>query len=212
MEDVYFSAYCRLDNTSGDSTVDLDGNVVGIGRDLDVVPDLQITERGKEVFRVIIKQGDITLGFLPKNTGERVRERLDEGWVCHVYPTYVVYDKETEGFWCEVAVVCYDPAHADALDAFSAHLAKRFAAGDHPAIDLTPEELSTLVESGGAQLPTRTKALPKLSKKSAYYKTKQTTAEKAATAAASGNKGCYVALVAVTLLVVALIVCFFLFR
>lgn len=201
----YYGCYCILDHTSGDSGINVDGNMVSVGRELEWTPELHVTMRGKEVPRVVLGIGNKALGFIPPNVFKHVKECLDEGWTCRAYASLSIFNKLEDRYLVEVAIICYDDAHKAAFDAFCPAVAARIAAGEHPAVALSPKDLARVVESGGSWCGTPKAELPSLKKGSAYYKTKQTTAERVALAAASGNKGCYIGLIIVAAVIIAVV-------
>ena len=203
-DNVYFGAYCRLDEKSGDTEFELDGNIWSIGSELELFPELHITERGKEVPRVVVGVGDKRAGFVPAREFARLKQCMEDGWVCHAYPSLVAYEKASF-YWLEIALVCYDPAHAEAFDKFAAAMQTRIANGERPNVDLSSKQVQHVIESGGSWSEVESLGTPALKKGTVPYKTKTTLAEKAAQGAATGNKGCYVAVVVVLVVIIAIV-------
>lgn len=201
----YFGTYCMLENTSGSSAVQVDGNMVVIGTPLEFTREVHVTDRGKEVPRIVLSRGQNALGFLPANVYKRVAKLMDAGWTCRAYPSLSIFDKLHESYSTEVALICSAPGEDATFDAFAQLMAARIAKGEHPAVALSDKELARVREAGGQWVQTKRTPLPEVKKGTAYFKTKQTTTERLALAAASGNKGCYVALVAVVLVIIAAI-------
>ncbi len=202
----YFGTYCRLVSTSGDSGIKVDGNSWPVGYELEMTPQLHITERGKEVPRVVVGKGGKAAGFVAPEDFERLQPLMDEGWVCRAFTSVIGFDKLKDMYWVEVALMCYPLDLKEAFDPFVAKMAARIGKGEHPAVRLSQKEIAHVIESKGTWADTKKDPLPKLKKGRAYYKTKQTFTENMAQQAASGNKGCYVGLVAFTVIVVAIIV------
>lgn len=192
--DIYYGTYCQLDTESGDSEVIVDGNATAIGLELTLTPQLHVTDRGKEVPRIVLNRGDTAMGFLPENVFKQVARLQEAGWICRAFTSASVFVKSTDSYWVEAAIICYQPDRAEVFDPFVESIAKRIAKGDHPAVALSPKEQGLVVESKGAWCDTKEQKLPKLKKGSAYYKTKRTMTENMAYAAAEGNKGCWVGL------------------
>lgn len=210
--DVYYAIYCRLETQSGDSTVIVDGNTVVIASELMLVEQTHVTDRGKEVDRIVLSRGDQALGFLPSNVYKHVSRRLAEGWICKAYASACAFDKRTDSYWVEAAVFCYRPKDAETFDRFVSSMEARIAKGEHPAISLSSKEIAQVIESKGEWDQTPSQKLPKLEKGSAYYKTKRTMTENMALAAADGNKGCYVGLFVVVFCIIFSIVWFLFLR
>lgn len=210
--DIYYGTYCRLDTESGDSEVIVDGNATAIGLELTITPQLHVTERGKEVPRMVLNRGDMAMGFLPENVYRQVARLQEAGWICRAFTSASAFVKSTDSYWVEAAIICYQPDQADSFGPFVEATAKRIAKGEHPAVALSPKEQSLVVESKGAWCDTKEQKLPKLKKGSAYYKTKRTMTESMAYAAAEGNKGCWVGLFAVVFVIVFGIIWFLFLR
>lgn len=210
--EIYYATYCNLDIESGDSLINVDGNSVVIGAELTLVQQTHVTERGKEVERVVLGRGDQAMGFLPDNVYKRVVKYLERGWTCRAFASADVFDKRINSHWVEAAVICYDSKQAVIFEPFVDMLTERIAKGEHPAVALSPKELALLIESKGTWADVKQQKLPKLPKGSAYYKTKRTMTENMALAAAAGNKGCYVGLFVVVFIVFFSIIWFLFLR
>ncbi len=202
-KNFYYGTYCILDKTSGDSGVNVDGNMAAIGGELDWTPQLHVTLRGKEVPRVVLSRGENALGFLPENVFKQVKKCLDAGWTCRAFSSLVIFDKLKDSYLIEVAVICYADEHATEFARFAELIAARIAKGEHPGVALSEKEVAHVLEAQGAWADTKPAKLPALKKGSALYKTKQTMTERIANAAASKNKGCYIAVVAVLVVIIA---------
>lgn len=210
--DIYYATYCRLDTHSGSSIVEVDGNTVIIGAELTLTEQTHVTDRGKEVERIVLSRGDHAFGFLPENVYKQVKKRLDEGWNCKAFASVAGFNKPTESYWAEAAIFCFRPEDAQIFEPFIASMVNRIAKGEHPSIALSSKELAQVVDTKGAWAQTASQKLPKLEKGTAYYKTKRTTTEKMALAAADGNKGCYVGLYLVVFCIIFSIIWFLFLR
>lgn len=210
--ETYFATYCRLDTSSGDSRVVVDGNTIVIASELTLTRQTHVTDRGKEIERIVLSRGDQAMGFLPDNVCKQVLRYLDEGWICRAFSSAAVFNKLEDEHWCEAAVICYRPEDEGTFNTFVDGLSARMAKGDHPAVALSPKELAQVMESQGTWNGYKSQKLPKLEKGSAYYKTKRTMTENMAYAAAEGNKGCYVGLFVVTFIIIFSIVWFLFLR
>ena len=204
--ETYYATYCQLENTSGDSYIKVDGNTLVIGAELAFTSQLHVTERGKEVKRIVLSRGEMAMGFLPDKVYKRVAKFLDDGWTCRAFTSAAIFNKS------EVAVICYAPGKGDAFDTFVSSIAKRIAKGEHPAVALSSKEVERVIETDGQWAATKSQKLPKLAKGSAYYKTKRTMTENMAYAAAEGNKGCYVGLFVVIFIIIFSIIWFIFLR
>ena len=201
--DIYYGAYCILDNKSGDSGVVVDGNMAVIGAELDWTPQLHVTLRGKEVPRVVLSRGDKALGFIPEQQFKRVKACLDAGWTCRAFTSLVIFDKLADRYLIEVALICYREEDEKTFSTFCDLVGDRIAKGEHPSVALSEKELSRVLESKGTWAQMKPAKLPEIKKGAALYKTKRTVTERAALAAAGKNKGCYIALVVVLVVIIA---------
>lgn len=208
----YYGCYCQLDHTSGDSIIDVYGNALVIGAELTLTQQVHVTEKGKEVPRILLEHGDQALGFLPDRVYRQVAKLLDEGWICRAFTSLAVFDKNEDRYWGEVAIICYDKEQADIFNTYVDLTVKRICKGEHPAVDLSTKEIEHIIEAKGQWSDAKEVKLPRLSKGSAYYKTKRTTTENLAYAAAAGNKGCYVGTFAVALIIILAVVWFLFLR
>lgn len=200
---LYYGTYCILDKTSGDSGVTVDGNMAAIGGELDWTPQLHVTLRGKEVPRVVLSRGKNALGFLPEPVFKQVKKCLDANWTCRAFASLVIFDKLKDSYLVEAAVICYAPEHETEFARFAELMAARIAKGEHPGVALSEKEIAHVLEAQGAWAGTKPAKLPELKKGSALYKTKQTMTERFANAAANKNKGCYLAVFAVLVVIIA---------
>lgn len=210
--DIYYAQYCNLETQNGDSTVIVDGNAVVIGSELSLTEQTHVTNRGKEIERIVLSRGDQALGFLPSSIAKQVSKRLADGWNSAAYASVCVFDKHVDSYWVEAAVFCYDPKEAESIERFIDTMEKRIAKGEHPAINLSSKELEQVLDSKGEWADTPPQKLPKPEKGTAYYKTKRTMTESMALAAADGNKGCYVGLFVVVFCIIFSIVWFMFLR
>jgi hypothetical protein len=211
-DQTYYATYCRLESTNADSHVTVDGNTLVIGAELAFTPQVHLTEKGKEVARIVLGRGNQAMGFLPDDVYKRVEKLRDAGWICRAFTSVAVFDKLENAYWSEVAIFCYEQEGQEIFDTFVNGMVKRIAQGEHPAVSLSPKELEQVIESQGSWLGTKQLKLPKLAAGSAYYKTKRTMTENLAYAAAEGNKGCYAGLFVVVFTIIFSIVWFLFLR
>ena len=180
--------------------------------ELSVTKEIHVTEKGKEVPRILLSRGDVAMGFLPDKVFNRVSKLLDEeGWMCRAFASAVIIDKVSDITQVEVAIICYQPDVAAAIDPFINTLVKHMAKGERPVIDLSPKEVEHVIECAGQSNEIKLQKLPKLEKGRAYYKTRRTMTENMAYAAAEGNKLC-VGLFIVVFLIIFSIVSFIFLR
>lgn len=212
-DERYYGAFCKLDKIDDDDVMTPDQNAIRIGLPLEVVHELHVTHRGKEYDRVYVHDAaGRNAGFLPKQVAKRYIELKAAGWTCHVIPTLIVYSKADEGYWAEVAIMCYSPDVAHAFDPFCQAVCKRIASGDHVEVRLDAQQVQRIVDSAGEWSAVPNAPLPHIDKNSAVYKSKQSGSEKLAQTAIEHTTGCYIVLIAVTVVVVALIAWFFFLR
>ena len=211
-KELYYAAYCILDTQNADSIITVNGNTVVVGAELHMTPQTHVTERGKEVDRIVLSRGEMAMGFLPPDTSKQVKKRLDEGWTCRFLTVAAIFDKRSDSFATEAVAFCYDPAYESTFEPFIASMEKRIAKGERPVVALSPKELARVIESSGTWNETKSQKMPKLERGTAYYKTKRTNTEKLALQAASGNKGCYVGLFVVVFAIIFSIIWFIFLR
>ena len=211
-EQKYYASYCKLDNTNGDSIIKVDGNTMVIGAELSFTNQVHVTQKGKEVPRIVLARGDQAMGFLPGKEYKKVVELQEKGWICRAFLSLAVYNKLENMYWGEVALVCYSKDYEEEFGVFCDKLAKRLSKGGRPAIVLSSKEAARLIETKGQWAEMKEIKRPKLEVGSAYYKTRRTFAENMAYAAAEGNKGCYVGLFIVVFIIIFSIIWFIFLR
>ncbi|MDR1422130.1 MAG: hypothetical protein LBI64_04610 [Coriobacteriales bacterium] len=86
-----------------------------------------------------------------------------------------------------------DRPYVVALRTFIGHITERIAAGDHPGLRLTQQQLVRVIESRGAWYLTKAEPLPDPKRGWAVYKRRTSTTDHLVTAALRHNKGCLVA-------------------
>ena len=106
-------------------------------------------------------------------------------------------------YFGECAVMAYDPADAAAFDRFADAVAARMADGVRTKVDLGPEAAQQVVGSEGAWLPKQTVPMPQAEDGVVVMKARQSALDKVVEQGRAGNKGCYVASVAILVAVVA---------
>ena len=209
----YFGPFCKLVKEDDGDVMTPDQNAVRIGVPMKIVHEVHVTQRGKEYDRVYVNDSTgRPAGFLSKQLTKQVVSLFDQGWLCHAVPTLVVYDKKEGGYWAEVALICYPAEYKSEFDAYVKTFCKKVAAGNHPVVSLSEEQIDQVLESGGTWSDIPNAPLPHINKDSAVYKSKQTSTEKLANTAIEHTTGCYIVLIAATVLVVALAVWFFFLR
>lgn len=209
--EIYYATYCRLDEASGDSCVIVNPNAVVIAAELTVTKEIHVTEKGKEVPRILLSRGDVAMGFLPDKVFNRVSKLLDEGWMCRAFASAVIIDKVSDITQVDVAIICYQPDVAAAIDPFINTLVKHMAKGERPIIDLSPKEVEHVIECAGQSNEIKLRNCP--SSRRGGHTTRQAHDDReCACAAAEGNKGCYVGLFIVVFLIIFSIVSFIFLR
>lgn len=209
----YYGAFCKLVKEDDGDVMTPDQNAIRIGTPLSVTHEVHVTKRGKEYDRVFVTDPvGHDAGFLPKQVANRLVELFDQGWLCHVIPTLVVYSKKDEGYWAEVAIVCYPKELQQPFDAFLTAVCHKIASGNHTDVRLSDEQVDMILSSNGSWSDVANAPLPHIDKESAIYKSKQTGTERLTTTAIEHTTGCYIVLIAATVLVVAFAVWFFFLR
>lgn len=124
-------------------------------------------------------------------------------------------DHPGEGvYWGQVAIICYEKPHAQAFERFEQQVARRMADNVRTEVDLGPDAIAHITESGGEWLPTKTVPMPAKEKGTAILKCRRSVTDKLIETGRTGNKGCYIAswaflLVAVAAIIFALKSCVF---
>ena len=211
-EQKYYACYCRLDSTSADSLITVDGNAMVIGVELSLTQEVHVNQRGKEVPRIVLANGDYPMGFLPVKEYKKVTDLQEKGWVCRAFLSLAVYNRLENSYWAEVALVCYSKEYEKAFAGFCDGVIRRICKGGRPDIDLSDAEVERVIETNGQWAETNEKKRPKLEVGSAYFKTRRSFAENMAYAAAEGNKGCYVSLFIAVFIIIFTIIWFVFFR
>lgn len=183
-----------------------------IGAELTFTHQVHVTQKGKEVSRIVLARGDQAMGFLPSKEYKKVTELQEKGWTCRAFLSLAVYNKLENTYWGEVALVCYSKEHEEEFGVFCGKIEKALSKGGRPAIDLSSKEVSRVIETKGQWTGIKEIKRPKLEVGSAYYKTRRTFAENMAYAAAEGNKGCYVGLFIVVFIIIFSIIWFIFLR
>ena len=211
-EQKYYACYCRLDSTSADSLITVDGNAMVIGVELSLTQEVHVNQRGKEVPRIVLANGDYPMGFLPVKEYKKVTDLQEKGWVCRAFLSLAVYNRLENSYWAEVALVCYSKEYEKAFAGFCDGVIRRICKGGRPDIDLSDAEVERVIETNGQWAEMNEKKRPKLEVGSAYFKTRRSFAENMAYAAAEGNKGCYVSLFIAVFIIIFTIIWFVFFR
>ena len=107
--------------------------------------------------------------------------------------SFVAYSDTPEPghYWGEVAVICFNPAYSEEMDAFADRIAARMADGVRPAVNLGSSAVQKIF-SEPDWIPTDTVPLPKKEKGMAILKDCQSMSEKMIEQGRARNKGCYV--------------------
>ena len=206
----YFGTYTTLKHTDDTTEIKLDGNYCVIGRELDFIAELRVTSRGKERPRVTIALNDkMAAGFLEPELAERILKLNNDGWDIHICPSLVIFNRPKNLYTCEVAILAFLPEQREIFEPFAIKIFERIAHGEHPQINLTNKQLERVVESKGAWCKTDELPISKLPKGSAVYKDQMTATERMAKQAAKRPVGCYIGLVVVAVLIIAIV--FYLF-
>ena len=212
---IFFATYARLDKTCGDRSSTIKGEAYAVGAELAFSTDSYVSERGKDYpIGIVSSAGGEVAGFLPANQVTRFCRLAAKGWTIRVICSAVGYNSDVS-YWLEVALIAYEPQHAEALEPFVKGVAERIGKGERPDIRLNPAELDAALANPSFYTQLKKTSYPKLPKGEVYYKKSRTTTETMIVEGAKGNPGCwagtilfYVAAAAV----VAGFVWFFFFR
>ena len=180
-----------------------------MGADSLVGDDLQVdfrTEDGRVVAWLLNKFG-AEVGFLDAEGSRKLQLANARDQKIRVLLSFVAYSDTPEPghYWGEVAVICFNPAYSEEMDAFADRIGARMADGVRPAINLGSSAVRKIFDEQD-WVPADTVPLPKKEKGMAVLKDHQSMSEKMIEQGRARNKGCYVvswAFIIVVVLVIA---------
>ena len=180
-----------------------------MGADSLVGDDLQVdfrTEDGRVVAWLLNKFG-AEVGFLDAEGSRKLQLANARDQKIRVLLSFVAYSDTPEPghYWGEVAVICFNPAYSEEMDAFADRIGARMADGVRPAINLGSSAVRKIFDEQD-WMPADTVPLPKKEKGMAVLKDHQSMSEKMIEQGRARNKGCYVvswAFIIVVVLVIA---------
>lgn len=150
------------------------------------------TEDGKSVAWVSNKFG-AERGFLSEKDSRRVQLALARGQQVVGLLSFLAYSDTPEPgvFWGEMAIICFDPTDADAMEPFINRVAAKLMDGVRPDINLTNKAVDNIF-AGTDWVPKKTVPLPDRKKIGfAIIKDHRLASERAIEQGRQGNKGCY---------------------
>lgn len=153
------------------------------------------------------------IGFFDEQTTHQLSLCEAREWEIRSLLSFVALTENPEpGFcWGEAALICFEKKHSDAFDAFVEGVSKKLANGVRPDIDLGEIGVTSVLESQGSWLPSRTIPLPEKKSGTVIMKYDRRISEKMIDKAREGNNGCLIvgwAFIAVIILVIVLVVLF----
>ena len=150
----------------------------------------------------------VEIGFLDVDGSRKLQLANARGQNMRVLLAFVAYsDLPDPGhYWGEVAVICFNPAYGEEMNAFADRVAAKLADGVRPAINLGSSAVSKIFDEPD-WLPSDTVELPKKEKGMAVLKDSQSLSEKMIEQGRAKNRGCYVvSWIFIVVLVLAVIV------
>lgn len=109
-------------------------------------------------------------------------------------------------YWGEMAVICFNPVDEEPFEKFLSAVSARMAEGSRPNIDLQPESVERVIESGGTWMPKQSVPFPEKERGTVIMKSKRSVSERLIEQGRKGNKGCYLVSWAFLLALVALVI------
>lgn len=193
----YFGTYHRFETASKNDGVLLTGADNFIGDEYEIV--------FKEDTAWMKNRFDALVGFFDKDFSRQLRVMDARGWKIKALLAIVAYTDHPEpgNYWGEAAVLAYDPAHAEAFDAFAAGIAKTLGEGIRPEINLGEQAIEKVISSKGAWVPEQRSAFTGKEAGTVVMKSRRKMSEKLIEEGRKGNKGCYFVSIAFIVVVVA---------
>lgn len=189
MDQSYEGFYARFDTPSKKVGSLLMGADNLVGDDYSVEFK---TEEGRVVAWLSNKFG-AEVGFVDIEGSRKLQLAHARGQKTRVLLAFVAYsDMPDPGlYWGEVAVICFNPAFEEEMNAFVDRIAARLAEGVRPAINLGSSAVKKIFEEPG-WIPSDTVPLPKKEKGMAVLKDHQSMSEKMIEQGRARNRGCYI--------------------
>lgn len=149
------------------------------------------------------------VGYLENRMVRPTQLALAKDWVVHAYLSFVAFtaatDEEHPGsYWGQMAILCYDPRIAQAMETFEKRLSSKMADGARPQVDFGAQAIDKLLENPESWFPTDKARMPKMGKGSSVVKDHRTPNERLIEQSRKGNKGCYVVSWAFIIVIIAL--------
>lgn len=151
------------------------------------------------------------IGYLENRMVRPIQIAQAKGWNTCAFLSFVAFTQGTSEenpgyYWGQMAVLCYDPKIAPAMEVFEPRLAAKMADGARPQVDFGAQSVDKLVNNPGEWFPADKAARPKLDKNSSIVKDHRTPNERLIEESRKGNKGCYVLSYAFIIAVIALVI------
>lgn len=166
-----------------------------MGADTLVGDDLKVDFRTEEgcVTAWLLNKFDAEVGFLDTDGSRKLQLANARGQKIRVILSFVAYSDEPDPghYWGEVAVMCFNPAYVEEMDAFADRVGSRMADGVRPDVNLGASAVKKIFDEPD-WVPVDTVALPKKEKGMAVLKDHQSMSEKMIEQGRAKNMGCYV--------------------
>ena len=180
-----------------------------MGADNLVGDDFQVefrTEDGRTV-AWLRNKFDAEIGRFDADGSRKLQLANARGQKVRALLSFVAYSDEPApgAYWGEMAVICFNPAYVEEMDAFADRVAAKLADGVRPNIDLGAEAVQRIFDDPG-WLPSDSVPLPKKERGMAVLKDHRSLSEQMIEQGRARNKGCYVVSWAFIIVVVLLVV------
>lgn len=78
-----------------------------------------------------------------------------KGWELHAILVTVLYSDEPKPghYWCNIIVMCFDPAYSGAFRTFMKNIGRKVANGTHPTVDLGGQGAQKVIDTDGSWIP-----------------------------------------------------------
>ena len=148
------------------------------------------------------------IGRVTGAVADKIIEYQTRGWDVTAHLTLITLDRERREFSTEVVVFCLSPeddAIHEALQKFKRGLLRRIKRGENPKPQLTQKDFERVVRTGGEWCYTAIAKEPELRDDEAFFKRRQSLADRVADLGMDHRIGCSIASIVIIAAIVLLI-------